>query len=342
MPAFNFKPAKDGAGFRMDGYWVWCGSVAKGEDGLYHMFASRWPKSVPFHPGWLLDSEIVRAVSKTPASPFEFKEVVLPARGAEWWDGRMTHNPMIFKAGGKWLLFYTGSTHPFKSLEPGEKAGNEDPRTVVARSNKRTGLAVSDSLEGPWTRFDAPILPVKPGTFYSFLTSNACPALRPDGSLYVIFKSRRYEGFKHSEMMIGAAEAPSWKGPFKVISERPLFGAGRFGEVEDPFVWIDADGRYNMVAKDMSGSICGERSAGIKAVSSDGLDWKPASDPKAYSRRVLFEGGESRELALFERPFILIEDGKPVCLYGAAADLHPYGNDGAATWNQAIEIESFS
>src|SRR5205814_477401 len=37
-----------GGGFQMDGYWVWCSSVVKGDDGLYHMFASRWPKRLPF------------------------------------------------------------------------------------------------------------------------------------------------------------------------------------------------------------------------------------------------------------------------------------------------------
>src|SRR5262245_12009882 len=30
-------------GFRLEGYWVWCGSVIKGDDGKYHMCASRWP-----------------------------------------------------------------------------------------------------------------------------------------------------------------------------------------------------------------------------------------------------------------------------------------------------------
>ena len=28
--------------FRQDGYYVWCTSVVKGEDGKYHMFYSRW------------------------------------------------------------------------------------------------------------------------------------------------------------------------------------------------------------------------------------------------------------------------------------------------------------
>ena len=45
-------------GFRMEGYWVWCGSVIKGDDGRYHMFASRWPKDITFHPGWMTNSRL--------------------------------------------------------------------------------------------------------------------------------------------------------------------------------------------------------------------------------------------------------------------------------------------
>ena len=41
-------PAPKTPAFQMDGYWVWCGSAIKGEDGRYHLFASRWPKTVSF------------------------------------------------------------------------------------------------------------------------------------------------------------------------------------------------------------------------------------------------------------------------------------------------------
>ncbi|MEH7501992.1 hypothetical protein V7152_08075 [Neobacillus drentensis] len=32
-------PAPINGGLRMEGYWVWCGSVVKAEDGCFHMFA---------------------------------------------------------------------------------------------------------------------------------------------------------------------------------------------------------------------------------------------------------------------------------------------------------------
>ncbi len=61
----RLQPAPAGGGFAMKDYWVWCGSVIRGEDGRYHMFASRWPKSLPFVPHWVTSSEVVRAALPT-------------------------------------------------------------------------------------------------------------------------------------------------------------------------------------------------------------------------------------------------------------------------------------
>ena len=86
-----------GGGFAMEDYWVWGSSVVRGDDSLYHMYVSRWPKNLPFHPGWMVASEIVHAVSENPEGPYQFSDVALPARGPEYWDGRSTHNPRILR-----------------------------------------------------------------------------------------------------------------------------------------------------------------------------------------------------------------------------------------------------
>ena len=62
----------------MEDYWVWGSSVVKDDtDGLYHMFVSRWPKRLPFHPGWMVASEVVHAVSEAPEGPYRFSDVAL-------------------------------------------------------------------------------------------------------------------------------------------------------------------------------------------------------------------------------------------------------------------------
>jgi len=337
MKNIRFGKPRLEAGFRMPGYWIWCPSVIKGDDGLYHMFASRIPKTIPFHPGWMTDSEVVRAVSRNAEGPYEFVEAVLPSRGAEYWDGRSTHNPRITKCGSTYVLFYTGITHPFENVRPGEAFATSDPRCIVSRSNKRIGVATAENLNGPWTRYNVPVLPVMPGTFYSFLTSNAAPIVHDDGSVYLMFKSRRYVGNAHGQMYIGVAKAKHFLGPYEVEPE-PIFDATNGNQIEDPFVWMD-DGKYRMIAKDMNGVHCGEAHATLLVSSTDGIHWNMQDACKLYSRSITWADGSVQELGNIDRPNLLIEDGRPTVAYFAASKYH-FGENclDNETWNMAVPV----
>ena len=59
----RIQPVPVNSGFKMEGYWVWCGSVIK-VGSYYNMFASRWPKGREFPVDYMQSSEIVRATSK--------------------------------------------------------------------------------------------------------------------------------------------------------------------------------------------------------------------------------------------------------------------------------------
>jgi hypothetical protein len=343
---FTPLPAPKNGGFRMDGYWIWDPSVVQGPDGKWHFFAARWPKTLPMHPGWLLSSEIVRAEGDKPEGPFTFKEVVFPARGPEYWDGRSVFNPRVHKimenGKPKYVMFYVGTTHPFGDPKAVEKIASNDPRVIVARSNKRIGVAVADDPAGPWERSDHPVLLPRPGHFDNFFTSNPAVAFRQDGSVYLMYKTRHYEGadkdYTHGPMMIGAAEAPNFRGPYRQITEAPLFSQEKFGEVEDPFVF-EEDGTLHMIAKDMSGKICGEKHGGIHAVSRDGVNWKLGDPVQAWSRTVQWDDGTTQIMGSLERPFILFQNGKATHLLGATAD-GPGGFQNAAnTWDIVIPLK---
>ena len=107
----RLAPAPVDGGFRDEDAWIWCGSVIKGDDDLFHLFASKWEKTVPFTPNWLTNSRVVHAVSATPEGPYIYKDDVLPPRGPQYWDGMTTHNPTIHRWRDKYLLFYTGITY---------------------------------------------------------------------------------------------------------------------------------------------------------------------------------------------------------------------------------------
>src|SRR5664279_29023 len=132
------------SGFRMDNYWVWCGSIIK-VDSTYNLFASRWPKGNPFPDDYFRSSEIVRATSKSILGPYDFREVVIGERDSVYWDSNMAHNPTIHKIGDNYVLFYIGSD--FKTLRPGSK-----------NYLRRIGYAISKNITGPWHRSDKPLL----------------------------------------------------------------------------------------------------------------------------------------------------------------------------------------
>lgn len=330
-------PAPLNGGFRMKNYWVWDPSIVKGEDGLYHMFASRWSKDYGFG-NWVTNSEIVRAVSKSPAGPYEFAEVVLPARGKKFFDGCTTHNARIVKSGAYYLLYYFGNTYSEPSPEPGIDVW-ANGLAQKAWMNKRIGMAWSTSVYGPWTRSDQTILEPRPGRWDASITSNPSPVALPDGSIYLMYKSSQKD--HNPPLLLGAAGARSFKGPYERLSDKPLFEFHTKGQpdndVEDPFVWWEND-HYELIMKDRFGHICGEEGGGIHALSKDGIKWELANPVKAYSKHILWEDGSKTIQANFERPFLLFEEGKATHLFAATgAGSKPYQLE--ESWNMVIPLK---
>ncbi|WP_299583059.1 glycoside hydrolase family protein [uncultured Sunxiuqinia sp.] len=327
-------------GLQMEDYWVWGSAVVKGDDSLYHMYASRWPKKNPFHPGWMVASEIVHAVSETPEGPYEFKDIALGARGAQYWDGRSVFNPQVVKYNDLYVLFYAGTTYPFDDVTNPDtlKLGTSYP--VVARSNKRVGIATSKSPYGPWERRDTPALETKPNTFYSFLTSNPTPWINEDGSVILMFKSRAYRDKYpyQSRMQIGMATAPDINSVFEVVSDEPVFSEDKFGIIEDPFIWKDESG-YHMIAKDQYGKITNHHHAGVMAHSNNGIDWELDKQPLAYERVINWSDGKSIKMGQLERPFGLIENGKVTHLFFATMDGLGGFNRSTKSWNMVLPLK---
>jgi len=310
-------PACSQGGFRMKDYWVWCGSVVQGEDGRYHMFAARWPKEYPFYHGYLAASEVVRAVSDTPEGPYTFAEVVLPERGAEYWDGRMTHNPFIVKRSDEYLLFYIGTTYE------GERPDRADMDRMRAAkptgngvlypwfSHLRIGMARSTSVFGPWQRPEVPTLDNQTDGWDNHIVTNPSVCLSPDGRILMYYRS--------TGCRLGLAIAETPDHPFLRYGDGPVVDPGNGLRIEDPFVFWHHD-HYEMVCKDLTGNITGEFHAAVHLHSPNGIDWTLADPVKAWSRKLQWEDGRQTEQASIERPYILFEDGEPAWLFAATAD----------------------
>ena len=98
------RPVPSTAKMAEDGWYVWCGSLAKDDCGVYHLFYARWKKSLGFG-SWMTSSEIAHATGPSPFGPWTHRDVALPPRGLEYWDGPCTHNPTVHRFGGKWYMY---------------------------------------------------------------------------------------------------------------------------------------------------------------------------------------------------------------------------------------------
>jgi len=87
------QPVPESARFIDPDYYIWCGSLIRGDDRKYHLFYSRWARKLG-HYAWVTHSEIAHAVSDSPTGPFQHVNGALPARGNPFWDGsRRTIRP---------------------------------------------------------------------------------------------------------------------------------------------------------------------------------------------------------------------------------------------------------
>ena len=183
--------------------------VFRGEDGAYHMFASRWPKDLGFGANWLFNCEIVRASSKNPEGPYTFQEVVLGRRGRTFFDGMNVHNPYIRKWNQTYYLYYMGTTFGGPIPGPGDEV--DSSRFTEVWNRKRIGLATAPSVFGPWTRCDEPLISPRDCSHWDCTaTTNPAVAIQPDGTTYMLYKSR---SFANGPLKIGVAKAPRQSGP---------------------------------------------------------------------------------------------------------------------------------
>ena len=103
----NVQPRVVDNGLEDPAWSYWCMSVHREPDGLYHMFATRWPEADPRgHNAWP-DSRVVHATSAFPAGPFVFKQEVGPG-----------HNVMCYRAkDGTYVLYVIGGAYTAKSVD---------------------------------------------------------------------------------------------------------------------------------------------------------------------------------------------------------------------------------
>ncbi len=306
-------PAPLSGKFIDENYYIWCGALTKGDDGTYHLFYSRWDRKYG-HYDWVRKSEVAHAVSNSPTGPWKHKDAALPARGKKFWDGSCTHNPTVHKFGGKYYIYYTGNV------------GDEVPTKGLNwthRNNQRIGVAVAETPNGPWTRFDKPIIDVSAddGAPDALCIANPSVTQMNDGRYLMVYKAVA----KQKKLPFGGpvvhltAIADKPEGPF-VKQLKPIMTSDNpdiHFPAEDPYIW-NQNGVYYAIVKDMRGAFTPHGQSLVLFFSKDGFDWKLAKNPLVSTLQIKWENGETQKLAHLERPQLYFENGIPKFLILAA------------------------
>ena len=303
--ARHLKPV--GRALEMEGYYVWCNSPIQGDDGKTHVFFSRWIEKKGMG-GWINGSEICRAVGDSPEGPFTYVETILAPRQG-YFDSTTCHNPSIKKIDDKYCLFYMG---------------NRNGKT----NTKRIGLAIADSLKGPWERPDKPLLETGvEGAWDDHCTTNPSLIKHHNGQYWLYYKSwntKDYEtqtGPIRGNRKYGLAIADKLEGPYVKYAKNPILDFSSHGnnaQLEDAFVWFEKK-EFKIICRDMGYY---NHEDGIIMESKNGIKW---SKPK-----IAYYGAEHygiqqppapshlKKYGRFERPQILFINSKPAYLFTAS------------------------
>ena len=264
-------------GLSMPGYFVWGGSVIE-SDGMYWMFASRWPKDSSLGGDNILDgyrtsSEIVLASSTVPEGPYTDESVVIGKREDRFWDSKMAHNPYLIGLNGLYVLFYIGS-----------KVGDK---------RRKVGYAVSETVQGPYLRADQEIALTDDA-------NNPAPFETAGGQVGLVFRDR--------DLHVFTAIADRYDSPFCIVAE-DIFQTAR---LED-FCVYRWDGNYHMICEDNRGEATGHWRWGAHFESADGLrDWRRSEPIIAYDHTTTLADGGLITFDRRERPQLLFDTNRNV------------------------------
>ena len=290
--------------FRDTAYYNWGGSIIKGEDEKYHLFYARWKREYTFA-GWLTFSEIAHAVSNKPTGPWIYQETVLQGGRKGNWDEITAHNPKIKYSEGKYYLYYIatnfgGKDYTDQTLMATNGKTLEDDNRRLLREQQRTGVAISNTLNGPWKRLDKPI--IEPSGPIVTLTVNPAIAKGADNQYYLIVK-----GDKPNETRFirnqAIASSPRPAGPFK-MQPNPVIGNL---DTEDVSMWYD-EKKAKFFAVFHAHTFIGLMTSG------DGLNWKKAKNYTITNKKVLLTDDTFLSPDRMERPFVYVENDQPVVL----------------------------
>lgn len=321
----NILPVSEQSVLKNPDYNIWGGSMVQTEDGICHLFYTRWPKDSTFQ-GWLKYSDIVYATAENPLGPYTDKEVLLTGFGPGHWNEEAAHNPHIKKFGDNYYLYFISHRK--------EDLGLSDWMNHIF--TQRIGVAVANHPEGPWKVLPEPLIDYQEGKPAHGYMVNPSVCETPDGKYLMMFKARKPGAEKSGKFdpIHCLATAPTPTGPFTIAEETLLTEA----TAEDPFLWHQNE-KYYSIVKDMYAHYTGHKSLALFE-SEDGLNWGPAKNIMVSKTEIVWESGDTTFLSNLERPQIWFNDqGEPAVLFCAVREKDKDGKLIYPTYNVHIPLK---
>ncbi len=276
---------------------------------MYHLYYYRWPRRLG-HNAWVTHSEVAHAVGTNLFGPFRHRDVALPARGAQWWDGLCTHNPTVRKFGSRYFLYYMGNTGDGVAM---------CTLNWTHRNRQRVGVAVADHPNGPRERFDRPLIEPTPGFHDALAATNPTITDGPGGGLLMVYKAigdRRPLPFGGLVVhCVALADRP--EGPFEKQPDAIFTREGVVFPAEDPYrlaqgPTLPGAGEGQCRSFHRPGPVDRDVRARRRP------EWRPASAPLVATTELTWEDGVVQRRYSLERPQWYFENGRPAALLFAA------------------------
>jgi len=310
--------------FRQPGWCVWDPCIVQGEEGTFHLFYSRWPTQLGFE-SWCTHAEIAWATATSASGPYEFRGIALPARGMNYWDGHSVYNTCVIRTGSKFYIYYTGN-HGTDRWDPVRGISPFSEEWWCYRNHQRIGVAVADSLYGPWQRFDKPLLDVSPD-FGNTIIGVPNMVIKPDGGYRIYYKTLADgSGNFGGGVFHYSVDAPDPLGPFTRNPE-PMVDKNRLlpgisepfsFHIDDHFEWFQNE-RYWAIVKDHDAPFLTAYGRALLLFESlDGRKWQPARHVLVQDFAVIWEDNTREQFERLEMPKLFFDYGRPAILSLAA------------------------
>jgi len=335
--ALNLLPVDPSEGFNRlaGGTSSWGGSpVFSEEDGLWHLIYSTMLEGCTLSE-WETNSACWHATSTAPEGPYANESQVLAA---------FTHNCLVRRAPDKtFLLYHIGDGNEAAGVKNCTKGGAGAGVTGSGAAAAASGgggvgyntLSYSLSIWGPWTPIGHAIINGTGGdSDWDGSITNLAPWPLADGSVLVGIRGKNTSSRVER---IGIAFAPSWRGPYTKLVDRPIFPVHQVAQDkditgEDPFVWVDAGNVAHMLFHVCCGSLSPLNASFVgrhafTPVPGDFTQWSLSLEP-AYTTAVSWSNGTSGAVERRERPQLAFDaaSGKPLVLFNGVV----VGADGAS------------